>query len=87
MMTSRAGLIGRWWNGRFGRIARRDIWLVQTVTWQVMYRIGDAETGKAGSSDHETEDAARAAVDDLIASGGDGWRELTSLFKPQSERP
>jgi hypothetical protein len=34
-------LVQRWWNGRFGRLARRDIWLEQDTTWQVRSRKGD----------------------------------------------
>ena len=39
----RAGeLIGRWWDGRFGRLALRDFWLYRTTTWRVESREGDA---------------------------------------------
>ena len=69
-------LVQRWWNGRFGRLARRDIWLEREVIWHVKARNGDGDSPiKAWAfSDH---DDAQDLVQRLLAKGGDGWRNLT----------
>jgi hypothetical protein len=37
-------LIERWWNGRWGRLARRDIWLKRSTTWRLEARQGDGDS-------------------------------------------
>lgn len=69
--------LGRWWNGIWGRLARRDIWLGRQTRWQVRARQGDSETGRemVWSFDNETD--ARAMVDRLMRAEGAGtWQEL-----------
>src|SRR5690606_40748346 len=69
-------LVERWWNGRFGRMSRRDVWLYKQTTWRVQCRIGDADNGKASTWDLADEKEARALVRRLLETGGDGWRDL-----------
>ena len=72
-------LIERWWNGRFGRLARRDIWLYKDTTWRVQSRTGDSDSGRGNTWTYEDEAEARAMVARLLDTGGDGWRNLSGL--------
>ncbi|WP_433299662.1 hypothetical protein ACQP2F_00410 [Actinoplanes sp. CA-030573] len=68
-------VLGRWWNGVWGRLARRDIWL--TVSYRVTARQGDTETGKVLCWDFDSEEDARAMIERLTHSPGPGeWREM-----------
>jgi hypothetical protein len=76
-------VVGRWWNGLFGRLSRRDIWLSQETRWHVRARQGDADTGRELHWDYATEAEARAMVKRLMSANGPGsWRELTAATKP-----
>ena len=69
-------IIGRWWNGVWGKLARRDIWLGRQTRWHVVARSGDAETGRVLRWDFTTEAEARAMVKRLTSPVGPGqWRE------------
>lgn len=70
-------LVERWWNGRFGRMSRRDVWLYKQTTWRVQSRIGDADDGRGTRWDLDNEQDARTLVQRLIETGGDGWMDLT----------
>ncbi|MFI5490619.1 hypothetical protein [Micromonospora echinaurantiaca] len=70
-------LQGRWWNGVWGRLARRDVWLTREVRWHVVARAGDSETGQVLRWAFDSEAEARAMVRRLLASGGGQWREQT----------
>ena len=63
-----------WWNGRWGRLARQDIFLrTDAGRWYVEERTGGAE----GSSRHfefATEEAAYDAVGGLLGELT-GWRQ------------
>jgi hypothetical protein len=74
-----AELIERWWNGRCGRLARRDVWCYKevTTTWRVECRTGDADSGKTKSWNLADEKDAQAMVQRLLDTGGDGWIDLT----------
>ncbi|MEU1751980.1 hypothetical protein ABZ436_04875 [Micromonospora matsumotoense] len=67
--------VSRWWNGSWGRLTRRDVWLSREVRWHVVARAGDVETGRALRWEFATEDEARAMVQRLVRAGGDQWRE------------
>jgi hypothetical protein len=70
-------VVGRWWNGIWGRLARRDIWLARRTHWQVRARQGDSESGRELLWQFDSEAEARAMVQRLIRAGGPGsWREL-----------
>ncbi len=65
-----------WWNGKWGRLARRDVLLrVDADRWHVEQRAGGAE-GISRYFEYDTEDAAYDAVRALL-TGSDAWRELT----------
>lgn len=69
-------LLGRWWNGRWGRLARRDIWLSRTVQWQVTARRGNSETGEVLRWHFDSEQQARDMVVRLQTAPDSGdWRE------------
>lgn len=73
-------LMGRWWNGKYGRLVRRDIWLSRETVWQVRARDGDAETGRELQWQFTSEEQARAMVERLKrADRPDEWRDLTGL--------
>jgi len=69
-------VVARWWNGRFGRMARGDVRLVeQAGCWTVEIVEGGSEGGST-SWDYTSEAEARAFVARCLETGGDGWREL-----------
>jgi hypothetical protein len=70
-------VVGRWWNGIWGRLARRDIWLTRQTRWQVRARHGDSETGRELLWHYDSEAEARTMIDRLTRAEGPGtWREL-----------
>jgi hypothetical protein len=82
-------LVQRWWNGRFGRLARRDIWLEHDEVWQVRARHGDGDS-KVKTWTFPSRDQAEAMLHRLKDTGGDGWTDITEAsansFKGRSER-
>ncbi|MEU7612322.1 hypothetical protein [Micromonospora sp. NPDC049204] len=68
-------VVTRWWNGTWGRLTRRDVWLAREVRWHVIARAGDTETGKVLRWEFDTEDAARRMVRRLVQADGGQWRE------------
>jgi hypothetical protein len=64
-----------WWNGTWGRLTRRDIFLYcDGDRWWVEARVGGAE-GQSRWLEYDDEDAAMEDVRALL--GGPGrWREL-----------
>jgi hypothetical protein len=64
-----------YWNGRWGRLARRDILVFEDGgQWRVEVRTGGAD-GRSRWHEFDQEDEALDLVRDLIA-GADEWREL-----------
>jgi hypothetical protein len=64
-----------WWNGRWGRLSRRDLLVyVDGEQWWVEVRDGGAE-GRVRWLECVSADAAFDLVRDLM-SGTDGWAEL-----------
>ncbi|MGY4898639.1 hypothetical protein ACWEEK_24030 [Micromonospora aurantiaca (nom. illeg.)] len=69
-------VVRRFWNGVWGRLARRDVWLIRETRWKVIARAGDAETGKVLRWEFETEPEAMLMVDRLLRADAAGqWRE------------
>jgi hypothetical protein len=80
-------LVGRWWNGIWGQLARRDIWLYSETVWHVHAREGDTGNSHELKWSYPDEGPARAMVDRLIRAPGPGeWRDLTEVSAPP-ERP
>jgi hypothetical protein len=64
-----------WWNGTWGRLARRDVYLFEDGgRWLVEDRQGGAE-GRSRWFEYSDEDAALDRVRNLLGEG-DRWREL-----------
>jgi hypothetical protein len=64
-----------WWNGRWGRIARRDIYVREDGgRWLVEHRVGGAD-GRSGWFECDDEEAALERVGALMVTG-DGWQEF-----------
>jgi hypothetical protein len=64
-----------WWNGKWGRLARRDVYLrADADQWFVEQRAGGAE-GVSRFYEYDSEDEAYEAVRALL-SGPDEWRSL-----------
>ena len=64
-----------WWNGRWGRLARRDLFLREDGgTWYIEDRLGGAD-GRSRWYEHGDEDSALDRIRALMAAS-DGWREL-----------
>ncbi len=82
-------LVQRLWNGRFGRLARRDIWLEHDEIWQVRARQGDGDS-TIKTWTYTNRDEADALVAELQATGGDGWTDITKAssnsFKDRTPR-
>lgn len=73
-------LVGRWWNGIWGQLARRDIWLYRESVWHVHAREGDTESSRELKWQFPDERAARAMVERLMQARGPGeWRDLTDI--------
>jgi hypothetical protein len=72
-------LVQRWWNGRFGRLARRDVWLEQGTVWRVRARQGDGDSPmKTWTFTNRAE--ADVLVQRLVtAEPADGWRDITDI--------
>lgn len=74
-------LVGRWWNGQWGRFGRRDIWLYADSGGFVVHaRHGDSDDG-VREWRFDTEPEARAWITRLTERGGEGWREITHLYR------
>lgn len=64
-----------WWNGTWGRLARRDVYLFEDGgTWWVEARQGGAE-GRCRRYEFGDEDTALDCVRGLLTQPGD-WREV-----------
>lgn len=64
-----------WWNGKWGRLARRDVYLrADADQWFVEQRAGGAE-GVSPFYEFDSEDEAYEAIRALLA-GPDEWRRL-----------
>lgn len=64
-----------WWNGKWGRIARRDVLLYEDGgQWWVQARDGGAD-GRSRWLDYGDEDTAMNSVRALM-TGGDRWRAM-----------
>jgi hypothetical protein len=79
-------LVQRWWNGRFGRLARRDVWLERDTTWRVRARDGDGDSPtKTWTFNNRAE--ADALVHRLItAEPADGWKDITDISSQSPKR-
>ena len=65
-----------WWNGKWGRHARRDVFLrVDADRWHVEQRAGGAE-GISRFYEYASADEAEETVRALL-DGPDNWRELS----------
>lgn len=64
-----------WWNGIWGRLARRDVYLyVDGDQWLVEARTGGAD-GQSRWFEHDDPDAALDRARGLLIGPGE-WREL-----------
>lgn len=73
----------RWWNGIWGRLGRRDIWLVRHTSWRVVARRGDADTGRVRHWDYDREEEARQLLSRLMSIEGPGrWQEQPTRTPP-----
>lgn len=79
-------LVARWWNGTWGRLTRRDVWLAREVRWHVVARAGDTETGQVLRWEFDSEDEARHMVQRLVQADGGQWREQTGEAATQPPR-
>lgn len=69
-------VVRRWWNGVWGRLSRRDVWLVRQTRWKVIARTGDSETGKTLHWEFDSQADAQAMIDRLLRAPSPGsWRE------------
>ncbi|RZU72011.1 hypothetical protein EV384_0350 [Micromonospora kangleipakensis] len=77
---------GRWWNGSWGRMARRDIWLLSDGRlWKVRGRHG-GDGGLQVSYDFTDEGSARKMVDRMMKTSAGTWRDLTEAVQQEANR-
>lgn len=77
---------GRWWNGKWGRMARADIWLMYDGQhWRVRGRLG-GDGGREVNYQFDHEWSARAMVDRMMNAAGGSWRDLTQALRRESDR-
>ncbi|MFI7208077.1 hypothetical protein [Micromonospora aurantiaca (nom. illeg.)] len=68
-------VVRRYWNGIWGRLARRDVWLVRQTRWKVVARSGDSETGRILRWEFDSQAEAQEMVDRLLRAHSPGsWR-------------
>jgi hypothetical protein len=73
-MTSR-----QWWNGRWGRLARREIFLAPVDgRWVVELRRG-GEGGRSRTRTFGSEGEALDWVESVVLEADGGWRQVDSL--------
>jgi hypothetical protein len=68
-------IVGRWWNGSWGRLSRQDVFLRAETVWEVEARRGGAE-GRSRTWRFHTQEEARAFVARCLEAGVGEWREL-----------
>jgi len=79
-------LVGRWWNRKWERVARRDIWLTSDGRrWSVRARHG-GDGGDEVAYEFDRDYQARAMVDRLKAAAPGEWKDLTKLMA-REQRP
>ena len=77
---------GRWWNGHWGRMARRVIWLMSDGhRWRVRGRLGGDE-GREVNYQFDAEAPARAMVDRMMKTSVGNWRDLTEALRQERDR-
>jgi hypothetical protein len=67
--------VSHWWNGTWGRLARRDVYLRTGQVWQVELRKGGAE-GRSQVETFANEEDARVYIERALAAVDTPWREL-----------
>jgi hypothetical protein len=72
-------LVGRWWNGRWGRLGRRDVWLRRRTVWEVEARQGESDGGKSQRWEFTDDEEALTMVNRLMASSPGEWKDLTGV--------
>lgn len=72
-------MVEHWWNERWGRLARRDVWLRTDGTrWRVEAQQGGREGGRLWGRTYPDEAAARNQLDEIKARASDIWQEMAS---------
>ncbi len=70
--------VGRWWNGTWGRLSRRDVYLRTGPVWEVEARQGGVD-GSSRTWRFDSEAEARAFVERCLVGPGT-WRELSGYL-------
>jgi hypothetical protein len=79
-------VVGRWWNGLWGRLARRDIWLASDGrSWLVRFREG-GDDGREGEFAFADEAEARRLVQRLMETAPGDWKDLTAVLRAERSR-
>jgi hypothetical protein len=71
-------MIEHWWNGNFGRLARRDVWLWRSPAevWTVEICDGGVDSGRRAEWSYPTEHDARRQLARCLNTGGADWKDL-----------
>ena len=77
---------GRWWNGHWGRLARRDIWLMYDGQhWRVRGRLG-GDDGRQVNYQFYEEWPAWTMVHRMMETSVGSWRDLTKRLQRDADR-
>ncbi len=69
-------IVERWWNGNWGRLNQRRIWLsTDGETWRVEARQGDGDA-RVWSKDFVSELQARQLIREMKERAGGEWKQL-----------
>ncbi|MGY0002471.1 hypothetical protein [Micromonospora sp. I033] len=71
----------------WGRLSRRDVWLVRETRWTVMARAGDTESGKVLRWEFDSEPQALEMVDRLLRAdtAGQWWEQDRGTPPPAAD--
>jgi hypothetical protein len=77
-------VIGRWWNGSWGRPARRDIKLTREADGSLLLEWWSGDDTLGGTRQYPAEEEAKAVRDvlRLIETAGGQWTDLTKAVQP-----
>jgi len=77
-------LVKHFWNGRFGRLARRDIYIrqVHDGVYEVEVRHGGSD-GQSALAPHPTSETALAAAQEVMSADAvlSQWRDITEAHR------
>lgn len=73
-----------WWNGKWGRLARRDVWLRRDGTsWRIEAQQGGRDGRRLWWRAYPDEAAARTELAAIMARASDKWTDMANIRRPR----